>query len=170
MKANGYQRYLKYLDPKSTSDDEADPQGSRWRGCPIHFIKTCREHSAGVNALIRLLDEERELVAMYEGKTYRQEHIRIFPEIPEHTAFPLLPFNTVPLDYYDPAFFNSLQPGTRKKIAGPFPIVGLLPNASHSFGHGPNGLPHPDEKLGQKAFNGKYREQVLMQYTVGWMI
>lgn len=103
---------------------------------------------------------------MYEGKTYRQERIRIFPENPVHTAFPLLPFNTVPLDYYDPAFFNSLQPGTRKKIAGPFPIVGLLPNASHSFGHRPNGLPHPDEKLGQKAFNAKYREQVLMQYRL----
>ncbi|KAF7779052.1 hypothetical protein Agabi119p4_3402 [Agaricus bisporus var. burnettii] len=164
-RANGYKRYLKYLDPKATSDDEADPQGSRVNGRPVHFIKVRRERSVAFNTWIRLLDRERELAAMYEGKTFRQDRIRTMPDNPDESAFPLLPLN-MPLDYYDPTFFNFLQPNLRKRIAGAYPTVGLLPEVSHSFGRGPNGKPHKDERLGEKAFNKKYRENVLLRYRL----
>jgi hypothetical protein len=135
------------------------------KGWPVHFIKIRKERSERMNTFIRLLDQERELAAKFEGKTYRQEHIHIMPDNPEETTFPLLPFS-IPMDYCDLAFFNSLQPGLCKKIAGISQTVGLLPNVLQSFGHGPDNCPHSDERLGERAFNKKYGPDVLAQYTV----
>jgi hypothetical protein len=118
-----------------------------------------------MNAFIWLLDQEHELAAKFEGKIYCQECICIMPNNPEETTFPLLPFSIL-MDYYNPAFFNSLQPGLCKKIAGISQTVGLLPNVLQSFGHGPDNCPHPDERLGERAFNKKYGPDVLAQYML----
>ena len=67
----------------------------------------------------------------------------------------VVPFG-VPVDYFDPTFFNAQGLALRKKIA--IPIVALLPNVKESFSS------YPDEHLSDLAFNQKYGNDILALY------
>lgn len=104
---------------------------------------------------IRLLEEKRDEDFRYDTKRRRKERIRKVPEHPTDTAFSALPLN-MPIDYYDPAFFNARQPHLRKQIASD--MVVLLPNIAETF------TKSADERLSFDAFQKKYAKGVLAKY------
>ena len=68
-----------------------------------------------------------------------------------------LPQN-VPIDYYDPSFFNGLQPHLHKQIA--LQMVALLPNIKDSF------IKYADENLSNSVFQSKFADTVLAKYRL----
>lgn len=64
----------------------------------------------------------------------------------------------MPIDYYDPAFFNQLQPRTRNRIA--VRKISLLPLVTESLTW------NSDERLGDRAFTKKYGAPVFSQYKM----
>jgi hypothetical protein len=54
----------------------------------------------------------------------------------------------MPIDYYDPIFFNQLQPRTRNRIA--VRKISLLPSVTESLTW------NADERLSDRAFTKKY--------------
>ena len=158
LTSNQYpQWYIDLIDAKATSNDEADPANMRIKGWKVFYIKKRRECSSQAEAFIRLLDLKREEEAALNGKRVR-EHIRLVPDGEQKFSdFAAIPSH-LPIDYYDPNFYNSLQPRMRDRIA--IQKISFLPDVSESFGN------HPDEKLSDSAFMEKYASGVLSQYRM----
>jgi len=85
------------------------------------------------------------------------ERVCKVPSEPQETAFPTLPQN-VPIDYYDPNFFNRLQLHLCKQIASQ--TVALLPNIEESF------TKYADENLSNSAFQSKFADAILVKYKL----
>lgn len=66
-----------------------------------------------------------------------------------------------PLDFYNAAWFNQLQPDQKRSTTN-CQEVASLPNAAQYL------MPvrHPDEKLGDRAFSGKYLNIFLQAYNM----
>jgi hypothetical protein len=79
------------------------------------------------------------------------------PTIQKDTEFLALP-EKMPIDYFDPHFYNNLQPRLRDRITSK--KVSLLPDIHASF------TGHPDEKLSDKKFMAKYADVVLENYNL----
>ncbi len=75
----------------------------------------------------------------------------------KETDFPAVP-SGLPIDYYDPDFFNSLQPQTRHRISTR--KIALLPEITASF------TGHLDEKLSDADFTEKHGPVVWIRYTL----
>ena len=100
---------------------------------------------------------KREEEAALNGKRVRQR-IRLVPDREQKLSdFAAIPSH-LPIDYYDPEFYNSLQPRIRDRIATQ--KISLLPNVLESFGN------HTDEKLSDSAFMEKYGSEVLSRYRL----
>ena len=65
----------------------------------------------------------------------------------------------MPIDYFAPEYYNSLQPCLRHYVTNA--KVSLLPDINLSF----SGMA-ADEKLTNEAFNKKYGAQVLTKYNL----
>ncbi|KAH9813764.1 hypothetical protein DFH28DRAFT_895778 [Melampsora americana] len=89
-----------------------------------------------------------------------KRHIRKLPATPIPSVFSKVPKN-LPIDFYDPAFFNKLQPGQKRLIANSEEVC-FLPNAAQSF----LPVPHPDENLHDRKFTAKYLDSVLESYDL----
>lgn len=158
LKENNYpRRYRELIDPKATSDDEADPSGRTIRGQKVYLINQRRERSSDFEAFIRLLDKKRYETAQVDPSKRWRERLRELPSQPKQTTYPALPCN-MPIDYFDHQYYNSLQPHLRHHITNA--KIALLPDVSLSF----SGT--ADEKLTDDAFNGKYGAQVLAKYNL----
>ncbi len=108
---NGYpQRYRDLVDPKATSDDEHDADKK------VYLIKHRTERSPEAEKFYRILDWKREEVARQDKSRRWRERVCVVPVDQQDSAFSALP-EGMPIDYYDPAFFNQLQPRTRNRIA-----------------------------------------------------
>ncbi len=146
------------IDPKTTSDDEPDADNTTSNGQLIYWIRKRPERSKEANIFIRKLDQDRERAARLDPGRRWRERLRVLPpENQKDTLFPTLPLS-IPIDYYDPNFFNKLPPRLRGRIATQ--QVAFLPDASESFSG------HPDEKLDDKAFTTKYGDTVFPRYEV----
>jgi len=158
LTSNRYpQRYIDLIDPKATSDDEANPENKCIKGRKVFYIKKRRERSSQAEIFIRLLDLKREEDAALNGKRVR-ERIRLVPDVEQKLSdFAAIPSH-LPIDYYDPDFYNRLQPRIHDRIATQ--KISLLPDVSASFGN------HADEKLSDSAFMEKYRSEVLSRYRL----
>jgi hypothetical protein len=64
----------------------------------------------------------------------------------------------MPIDYFDPDFYNSLQPRLRHHITNT--NVALLPDVNCSF------LRDADETLSDKQFNAKFGADILERYRL----
>jgi hypothetical protein len=64
----------------------------------------------------------------------------------------------MPIDYFDPDFYNALQPRLRDRITNT--KVAMLPDVEHSF------LRSADEKLDDKQFNAKYGNDIIAKYQL----
>jgi hypothetical protein len=64
----------------------------------------------------------------------------------------------MPIDYFDPDFYNSLQPRLRHRITNA--KVALLPDVNRSF------FRDADEMLTDKRFNAKFSADILTRYQL----
>jgi hypothetical protein len=162
LEANGYpQRYRDLIDPKATSDDEIDPDGRTIKNNKVYWIRRRPERSANAETWIRLLDKKREQDMRRDPTKRWRERLRLVPEVQQDSDFQILP-QGLPIDYFDPDFFNDLQPRLRSRTA--VQTVALLPDASLSFSR------HPDEKLSDEAFMAKYGDEVLARYDLSDLV
>lgn len=158
LRQNGYpDRYVNLCIPKATSDDERDPEERKISGRPVFFIRTRPERSDEVTRFFRLLDAARERDTRLDPSRRWVERVRIEPAEPIETAFPSIPLH-MPVDYFDPDFFNELQPNLRAKAANP--SVSLLPDVDQSFTR------CEDEHLSDAEFNDKYAAEHLPNYDL----
>lgn len=135
-----------------------DPNGSVINRRRVRWIKRRPERSEAAEDFIRLLDRAREQQARVEGRNLTRLHYRCVPPDSQKVSdFQALPTG-LPIDYYDPNFFNLQQPRTRKRIA--IRQVALLPDVKSSFQN------HPDERLSDEAFMAKYGQVVLIRYML----
>ena len=102
-----------------------------------------------------MLEEKRDEGFQFGGQ-HREYICKMFSE-PQETVFSTLPQN-VPIDYYDPSFFNGLQPHLCKQIA--LQMVALLPNIEDSF------TKCTDENLSDSVFQSKFADAVLAKYRL----
>ena len=124
----------------------------------VYWIRKRPERSEAANLFIRKLDEKREQAARFDGTRRWRERLRVVPlENQKETLFPALPLS-IPVDYFDPNFFNQLPPRLRYRLA--VKKVALLPDISASFGA------NSDEKLSDLAFTAKYGDAVFSQYEM----
>lgn len=93
------------------------------------------------------------------GKTARRR-IRKLPKVLVLSEFKRPPKN-LSIDYYDPSWFNQLLPDQKRSIAN-IDTVTFLPNAAQSL----SAVLHPDEKLGDKVFAGKYCDILVEPYEL----
>jgi hypothetical protein len=158
LQENGYpKRYRDLIDPRATSDDEADPNGAIVKGAKVHYIKRRPERSAKAEKWFRLLDKKREEYTRQDPSKKWRERLRIVPEEQKDSDFRALP-QQIPIDYFDPAFYNNLQPLRRLLIA--CKKIAFLPNVDQSFTR------NQDEKLSDDDFMMKYGDAVLMAYEL----
>jgi hypothetical protein len=131
--------------------------GERFKGSKIHHIKKWLERSVEVEEWIRLLDQKREEDTHQDPSKRWREHLRIVPDNQKDSEFLVHPTG-MPIDYFDPGFYNRLQPHLRYSITTK--KVSLLPDVTNSFGG------NPDEKLSDAAFMKKYAESILAKYDL----
>lgn len=93
------------------------------------------------------------------GKQVRKR-VRKLPKTPLPSLFTKAPKN-LPIDFYDPEWFNDLTAG-QKRLVADATRVAFLPNASDSM----KPVQHPDEKLGDMAFDGKYLDILSEPYEL----
>ena len=151
-------RYQKVIHPKATSDDEADTTGVKVNHQTVHWIKRRPERSAAAESFIRRLDELREQSARYSSKKKWNERPRRVPSTGQNVStFLKLPEN-MPIDYFDPSFYNNLLPRLRFSIAEPYIV--FLPDGQAPLA----GV--ADETLTKNRFNKKYGPDVLSRYKL----
>lgn len=126
-------------------------------GKPVYFINQRPERSASAEKFIRVLDKEREASAMQDSTKRWRERKRVVPSNQKTSPFRALP-EDMPIDYFEPNFYNRLQPRLRMRITNN--TIALLPNVEESF----RGT--PDERLSDTNFNNKYGDQVLKRYNI----
>ncbi|KAJ3531458.1 hypothetical protein NMY22_g8148 [Coprinellus aureogranulatus] len=154
--------YADYISPKATSDDERDPDGGQVNERPIHWIKQREERSAEAEAMIRALEAQMDAEAGRVSRVRpeaRRDKIRKVPPKPLPSRFPALP-KGMPIDYYDPHFYNGLPPRLRSTMADGSGSVGLLPLQDSKLYF----TECPDELLSRDEFQQKYGESVLAKY------
>lgn len=93
------------------------------------------------------------------GKTTRRRICKL-PKKPILSDLKKAPKNLA-IDFYDPVWFNQLQMGQKRLVANTG-AVAFLPNAAQSLAP----VRHPDEKLGDKVFTGKYRDIICEPYEL----
>ncbi|KJA19181.1 hypothetical protein HYPSUDRAFT_143997, partial [Hypholoma sublateritium FD-334 SS-4] len=157
LEENGYPKHYRALvDPKAMSDDEYDPRQKAW------IIKRRPERSVKANRWVRILDRvRRESVEQHPTRKWRERR-RIVPadtSRQEDSPFVSTPDN-IPIDYFDPDFFNKLQPKTRNRVG--MNQVAFLEDIEESFTWCAN------ERISDKAFHKKYgTERLSLYHMVG---
>ncbi|MBW0588768.1 hypothetical protein O181_128483, partial [Austropuccinia psidii MF-1] len=147
-------RYLEILkNVDAHSDDERIP------GSQKYYIKTlpCRSHNA--NLFMRRVDEEIIKSEQDSGKTSSRRE-RIIPHEPLKSVGTRVP-KGLPIDFYDPSWFNSRSAGQKTITADAFNVA-FLPDASQSL----RGAQHPDERLGDRKFTDKYWDILIEPYDI----
>lgn len=110
------------LTPRATSDDERDPAGTKTEdGRDVYFIKRRPERSAKAEQLIRRLDQLRENDAAWGGGRVA-ERARLIPANGQQDSTFKRLAKDLPIDYFDPAFFNQL-PAKRRAIVSNTRVV-----------------------------------------------
>ncbi|KAG0148644.1 hypothetical protein CROQUDRAFT_90157 [Cronartium quercuum f. sp. fusiforme G11] len=84
--------------------------------------------------------------------------MRKLPKIPQPSLF-VKPPKWLPIDFYDPVWYEGLGDGLKCKIADTSEVA-FLPDASQSFND------HPNEKFSDKAFIAKYYDILTQPYNL----
>ncbi|EGG03786.1 uncharacterized protein MELLADRAFT_78491 [Melampsora larici-populina 98AG31] len=151
----------RYLDLISPIDAHSDDKYSEKHNC--HIVKTLEYRSNNANAFFVRLTQEMEKNNRLEGKR-PQGRIRRRPKIAVMSTIGRPPKN-MPIDFYNPSWFNELTDAQKTKVADAY-CVALLPNAKLSF----CAVSGADEKLGDKAFNAKFWDQITGFYNLSHVI
>ncbi|KAF5320345.1 hypothetical protein D9611_011348 [Ephemerocybe angulata] len=160
LEENKLSVYLPLIDRKATSDDERDPDGGFEDCRPIYFIKKRPERSAGMELFIRRLEAAQDMqIGLLSNRT-RTDRIRKVPPPSQQktTGFTALPPD-MPIDYYDPAFFNMLPLKVRAKAD--ITKIALPPNPAKTFTNFKT-----ERKLTNEGLMIKYGKTVLSRYNL----
>jgi len=112
-----------------------------------------------VEQFFRIVDRKREQAARQDKSRRWRERVRVVPGAGEQqdSAFHVLP-EGMPIDYFDPTFFNQLQPRTRNRVA--ISKISLLPIVGNSLTW------NADERMSDRAFTDKYGAEVFVKYEM----
>lgn len=159
LKENGFPaRYQRAIHPRATSDDEVDKTGLKINNQLVYWIKRRPERSVEAETFIRRLEEIREENVRYSPKGRWRERVRRVPDTSQEVSTFLKLPEKMPIDYFQPAFYNRLLPRLRFTIAQPSII--FLPDGQAPFAG------TADEKLSEKGLNKKYGPTVLSRYDL----
>ncbi|MBW0554252.1 hypothetical protein O181_093967 [Austropuccinia psidii MF-1] len=137
--------------------DAHNPKGKR------NSIRRIECRSEQENIFMRRVDEEMEKVDQDNGfKSQRRE--QYVPAIPAKSTCTQVP-KGLPIDIYDPTWFNSCPPG-QKTVISDYLNVALLPDSSASIW----GTQHTNEKLSDKKFTENYWDKVIGPYDISHKI
>ncbi|KNZ54689.1 hypothetical protein VP01_2882g2 [Puccinia sorghi] len=146
-----YQRIIS--DVNAHSDDEYNPAKG------VYHIKTLKFRSENATKFFRCLD-----AAILQSDELDRKRVqrrkRVPPPRPADSIFPKPP-KGLPLDFYDPDWFNNLLLQQRIDVADTRQVA-LLPDASQSL----LGKQVPSEKLTDKQFNLKFFDQLSAPYDL----
>jgi hypothetical protein len=123
-----------------------------------YWIKQRPERSKAANEFIRLLDEVRKQDVRRDPTKRWRERLRKVPEIQQESKMDALPLG-MPIDYFDPDYFNGLQPRLRYRITNT--QVALPPDIKNIFKSS-----SIDRKLSDKEFTEKYGAEILGKYEI----
>lgn len=137
------------------SDDEYNEEHK------VHIITTLGYRSSNANKFMRRYDALMARSSTISGKT-PQGRVRKLPKVPQLSQFKSPPVQ-LPLDFYDPQWYNGLSATQKEKLVK-HTQVALLPDAAKSFIPAPH--THPDEKISGQKFNAKYHERLSMPYII----
>ncbi|KNZ52065.1 hypothetical protein VP01_3706g2, partial [Puccinia sorghi] len=146
-----YQRMIS--DVNAHSDDEYNPS----KGC--YYIKTLKFRSENATRFFRRLD-----AAMLVSDELEQKRVQRRKRIPSPRPAASIfskPPKGLPLDFYDPDWFNNLLPQQRIDVADTRQVA-LLPDATQSL----QGKQVASEKLTDKQFNAKFFDQLSAPYDL----
>ncbi|MBW0581397.1 hypothetical protein O181_121112 [Austropuccinia psidii MF-1] len=152
---NHYLKLLLNID--AYSNDECDPKGKRY------IIRRIECQSEQENSFMHRVDEEMEKVDQDNGmKSQRRK--QYVPAVPAKSICTQVP-KGLPIDFYDPTWFNSRPPG-QKTVISDYLNVAFLPDSLASIW----GIQHTDEKLSDRKFTGKYWDKVIGPYDISHKI
>ncbi|MBW0474466.1 hypothetical protein O181_014181 [Austropuccinia psidii MF-1] len=153
--AQGFpQQYLNILSNNDAhSEEKLDPTTNKY------IIKQMECRSEEANQFMRRLDEEIEKADRAQKK-WTQRRERLLPKDGCASISTYAP-EGLPIDFYDPNWFNNRTEGQKRIIADSNSIA-FLPDATKSL----LGKQHQDERLSNKWFNQKYWEQVIKDYNI----
>jgi hypothetical protein len=124
-----------------------------------YWIKQRPERSTAANQFIRLLDKVRKEDVRRDPTKRWRERLRKVPETQQETKMEALPLG-MPIDYFDPDYFNGLQPRLRFRITNT--QVALPPDIEAIF----KSRNTVDGKLSDKDFTKKYGADILGKYEL----
>ncbi|KAJ7620645.1 hypothetical protein DFH06DRAFT_942862, partial [Mycena polygramma] len=137
---------------KATSDDESTPTGPR--------ALAREERSSEADCVIRAVDKLMVQELQDAGKTRSANNRvrRVAPTFGQRnpSRFHEIPKN-MPIQYYDPDWFNDRPPQARAKLA-PQLLVAFAPGSSNFFSR------RSDNALGVEALTEKYGSEVFAAY------
>ncbi|MBW0484217.1 hypothetical protein O181_023932 [Austropuccinia psidii MF-1] len=152
--ANNFpKRYLKILsNPDAHSDDEYISKNT-------YKINKLEFRSENANKFMQRVDEEIEKVERMEKKqSKRRNQIKV--DSPSTSRYSQPP-KGLPIDFYDPAWFNTRPYGKKTVLAHEFNVA-FLPDASQCI----HGIQHQEERLSNRSFTEKYLEQCTFSYSL----
>ena len=153
LSANKYPpRYVALCQPAATSDDEVDPEDPTKK---MYRILKRPERSTEAESWVRRLETKRLQDNKYKrgGPRPYRRHI---PAVSINSPIETLPQN-MPLDYFDPTFFNGLQYHTQQLCADP-DIIAIPEDKETWFTHS------NDERLSDKDFTQLRGAEVFAMY------
>lgn len=137
------------------SDDEYD------EGNKVYVIKTLDYRSNNGSKFIRRLEAWMDRSMKTSGSA-AQKRVRKLPRVPQQSKLKSPPVQ-LPLDFYDPKWYNALTASQKEKFVKNSQVA-LLPNAAQSLIPAPN--THPDEKISGLKFNKKYYDKLKLPYHI----
>jgi hypothetical protein len=146
--------YMKILD---CLDAHSDDEYSDKHKC--YLIKTVPFWSANTNKFFRRLDFLMDKDFKSDGRRDQRRKGRM-PSRKLESIFTKTPTG-LPIDFYDPDWFNDLLPAQKHKAANIW-LVNFLPDANQSL----LGKQHPDEKLCDSKLINKYWEELTKPYDL----
>lgn len=140
-------------DTCAHSDDEYNSKKG------VYDIKTLPFRSENATKFFRRLDAAMLKADGFKGKRV-QRRKRLPPKPPQDTIFPKPP-KGLPLDFYDPDWFNDLLPQQKLEFADTRKVA-FLPDADKSL----MGKQLAIEKLSDKQFVNKFFDQISKPYDL----
>ncbi|GLB39666.1 hypothetical protein LshimejAT787_0701760 [Lyophyllum shimeji] len=109
LKAYGFNKQVLALasETEAHSDDDL-PEGTEESAEAVYQIAEKEGRSEKVKKFFRMADEQRRRMAMRRNRHCRQERRRAEPATPRPSTLTVLP-REVPLDWFEPAYFNDLS-------------------------------------------------------------
>jgi len=147
-------RYTALCQPAATSDDELDPNDSTKK---TYRVLRRPERSKEAEDWVRCLEVKRMQDNKYRRGGSRQ-YRRCIPSIPIDSPIETLPHD-MPLDYFDPTFFNGLQYHTQQLCADP-DLIAIPKDKNTWFTHS------TEERLSDDIFTERYGADVFAKYEL----